>query len=359
MSDKTKIEWSDATWNPIRGCSRVSEGCRNCYAENVANRFSGEGQPYEGLIKQTSKGPKWNGNIMFLGDVLLKPLKWKKPRRIFVNSMSDLFHENVKDEWIDKIFAVIALCPQHHFQILTKRPERMKEYILWRKGPFLDRLSTICTRGYALMSTYRNGKWNEADAMAARIKIDQWAPDMENVSLGVSIESAEHLDRIKPLVRIPGGIKFISFEPLLGSVREADLSKIDWVIVGGESGSHARPMHPEWAREIRDKCEAENVAFFFKQWGEWRPWEQDAQPPYFNSCTSKEWMDKHHFPDFDDPDCKGWCYDLTHFIDYPVKAVCFEKIGKKKAGNLLDGRKYQQYPETIERNPDGRPDQTS
>src|SRR5579885_1145834 len=130
---KTSIEWTNATWNPIRGCSRVSEGCRNCYAEKVAFRFSGLGQPYEGLVRINAAGerkPEWNGEVRLVEEHLRDPLKWKKPQRVFVNSMSDLFHENVPDEWIDKIFAVMALCPQHIFQVLTKRPERMRKYLL-------------------------------------------------------------------------------------------------------------------------------------------------------------------------------------------------------------------------------------
>ena len=132
MSAKTGIEWTDATWNPVRGCSRVSEGCRNCYAEKVAYRFSGPGQPYEGLVRINAAGERkleWNGQVQLVEKHLLDPLKWKEPRRIFVNSMSDLFHENIPDEWIDKIFAVMALSPQHTFQVLTKRPERMRKYL--------------------------------------------------------------------------------------------------------------------------------------------------------------------------------------------------------------------------------------
>lgn len=267
MGRETTISWTDATWNPIRGCTRVSEGCRNCYAEMVARRFSGPGLAYEGLVRIDSDGQphEWNGNIKFVERHLLDPLKWKEPKRIFVNSMSDLFHENVKDEWLDEIFRVMARCPQHTFQILTKRPERMRAVLTDRwKTPY----------------------------------------PFPNIHLGVSCENQAAADeRIPLLLETPAAVRFISAEPLLGPIRldecapytiNGDESNpgvmnafnawcyhpltvmnapekagnnngISWVIVGGESGTDHRPMQQEWAESLQAQCKAAGVAFFMKQ----------------------------------------------------------------------------------------------
>jgi protein gp37 len=187
MANTTGIEWTDATWNPIRGCSRVSEGCRNCYAEKVAYRFSGPGQPYEGLVQLDSaisrenarRIPKWNGKIKFVEEHLLDPLKWKKPRRIFVNSMSDLFHENVTDEMLDRIFAVMALCPQHTFQVLTKRPERMLKYL----GRACGRIADVVMK----MRKERNDR-SCVGPLPHITPGAAWWP-LANVWLGVSVEN--------------------------------------------------------------------------------------------------------------------------------------------------------------------------
>jgi len=263
MSDRAGIEWTDATWNPLRGCSRVSEGCRNCYAERIAARFSGPGQPYEGLAERTAKGPRWTGKVALIESALYHPLRWRKPRRIFVNSMSDLFHQDVPDEWIDRVFAVMALAPQHTFQVLTKRPERMGAW-------FATGLDT-----------------REEDVATAMRRIDinsgfftDWP--LPNVWLGTSVEDQPTADaRIPHLLAAPAAVRFVSAEPLLGPVdltvymfgahqtEETDwiARRLDWLIVGGESGPGARPMHPDWARSLRDQCAAASVPFFFKQWG--------------------------------------------------------------------------------------------
>lgn len=256
MSDKSKIEWTDATWNPVRGCSRVSEGCRNCYAEKVAHRFSGPGLPYEGLTVMGNDGPRWNGEIKFIWEHLEDPLKWKEPRRIFVNSMSDLFHENLSREHIDRVLWVVKQCPQHIFQVLTKRPARMKEH------------------------------------MANFVTYDGLMP---NLWLGVSVEDQKTADeRIPILLETQTAVRWISAEPLLGPVSltpglvdyltgikpehdsscmgdcencpvQAQTEHLDWVVVGGESGYNSRPMNEEWAKEIMDQCKAAGVPFFMKQ----------------------------------------------------------------------------------------------
>jgi len=271
MSDKTGIEWTDATWNPLRGCTRVSEGCRNCYAERVAARFSGPGQPYAGLAERTAKGPRWTGKVALIESALDQPLRWRKPRRIFCNSMSDLFHEDAPDEWIDRVFAVMALAPQHQFQVLTKRPERMQAYL---SNPHVGVNwfnATDCVLGMPDMWPY--------DGLARDLG------PLPNVWLGTSVEDQPTADaRIPHLLATPAAVRFVSAEPLLGPVnvesglpgpRVGGKPCIHWLIVGGESGPGARPMEADWVRSLRDQCAAAGVPFFFKQWGAWVPWDSD------------------------------------------------------------------------------------
>jgi protein gp37 len=224
MSDKSKIEWTDATWNPVTGCTKISPGCTHCYAETFSERFRGvPGHPFE----QGFDLRLWPNRLNL-------PLLWKEPRRIFVNSMSDLFHERVPDAFIRDVFDVMARADQHVFQVLTKRSERLKEW----------------TR----LNVSRYG--------ARRLP--------KNIWLGVSVENQAYVDRIRHLQGAPARIRFLSIEPLLGPINlpQSALRGIHWVIVGGESGPRARPMAPEWARTIRTQCEkSSNTAFFFKQWG--------------------------------------------------------------------------------------------
>lgn len=235
MADTT-IEWTDRTWNPLRGCTRISPGCQNCYAERMAARFSGPDAPYEGLAKMTPQGPRWTGEIRLLPEVLQEPLKWRKPRRVFVNSMSDLFHEKVPDDFIDQVFGVMGQCQQHTFQILTKRPDRMAAYFaqLFREGRQLFGPST---------------------------KYDPYP----NVWLGTSVENTDYKHRIAELQLSPAKIRFISFEPLLGDIGQVNLTGIHWAIAGAESGPGARPMNEDWVRSLRDQCQAAGVPFFYKQ----------------------------------------------------------------------------------------------
>ena len=223
-SQSSKIEWTESTWNPVRGCTRVSEGCRFCYAERIAARFSGKGMAYEDLAKNTKSGPRWTQQVILVPELLNEPLKWKKPRRIFVNSMSDLFHEKVELPYIQKVFAVMEKADRHQFQVLTKRAERLLEF---------------------------NSK----------------LPWPTNVWMGVSVEDERVTDRIEALRQTDAHIKFLSLEPLLGALPNLDLSGIDWVIVGGESGPGARDMEKKWVIDIREQCADADVAFFFKQWG--------------------------------------------------------------------------------------------
>lgn len=262
MSDKTSIEWTDATWNPVRGCSRLSPGCGGanrqggCYAEKIAARFSGPGQPFEGFAERSAHGGRWTGKMALVDDMLTLPLRWKKPRRIFVNSMSDLFHENLPDEAIDKVFAVIALAPQHTFQVLTKRSARMRAY-------FGDAGAVRRIIHEAFKLDQPDGAWLSADHEIAG---DPIVP-LPNVWLGVSVEDRARKTRIDDLRATPAAIRFLSCEPLLEGLGELDLSGIHQVIIGGESGPRSRSFMLSWAASIVAQCANAGVAAFMKQLG--------------------------------------------------------------------------------------------
>lgn len=243
MSANSAIEWTDATWNPVRGCARISPGCENCYAERLAARFSDPGQWGHGFAARTPSGPRWTRKIDLVFSALDLPLHWKTPRRIFVNSTSDLFHESLTDAAIDEVTTVIAKCAatppfdRHIFQVLTKRARRMRDY--W-------------------------GAIVAGRLVLEHIRLDAPLP---NLWLGVSVENQEYVDeRVPALIQTPAAVQFLSCEPLLGPI---DLGRwiepIDWVICGGESGPGARPMHPDWARSLRDQCAEAGIAFFMKQ----------------------------------------------------------------------------------------------
>ena len=227
MAQQSSIEWTDLTWNPVVGCSIESAGCKNCYAMRMAARLQAMGhEKYEGLTKRSKRGAVWTDKVRCHEESVEIPLTWKKARRVFVNSMSDLFHPDVPEDFVDRVWSVMAKTPQHHYQILTKRPQRM----------------------------------------AAVLREIAPSP-LQNVWLGTSVEGAKVVDRIDHLREVPASVRFISFEPLIDDVGKVDLSEIDWAIVGGESGPRARPMSEEWAESILDQCLDSGTAFFFKQWG--------------------------------------------------------------------------------------------
>lgn len=298
MSDDSKIEWTDATWNPIRGCSRVSEGCRHCYAERVAARFSGPGQPYEGLVRisNTLDGRKptgWNGTVRMVAEHLADPLRWKRPRRVFVNSMSDLFHESLTNEQIAAVFGVMAACPQHTFQVLTKRAKRMREWFLWASG--MTGVNTSTGEVTRMSCDPLASCVISADRLGAKIRPAQMqhAPGwpLSNVWLGVSVENQAAADeRIPELLRTPAAVRWISAEPLLGPVDfkrqchaagcdgecghaspfamlgdDASGALIDWLVMGAESGPGARAADPAWFRGLAEQCRSAGVSVFFKQ----------------------------------------------------------------------------------------------
>ncbi|MGO0058628.1 phage Gp37/Gp68 family protein [Brevibacillus fluminis] len=345
----TAIEWTDAVWNPVTGCTKVSEGCRNCYAfalHDMRHKAYMEGK------KLPQQYAKPFSEIQFFPDRLIQPLKWKKPRRVFVNSMADLFHASVPFDFIDKVFAAIALAPQHTFQILTKRPERMQEYM-----NMPDRDETIGQTAMLLYEQFGKGDCSLAAGLihgpgkATNLpgvpeRLEAWP--LPNVWLGTSVENQKAADeRIPLLLQTPAAVRFLSCEPLLGRVDlewpeslygpEKDLwccngymcgcmgqpieppliHGIDWVIAGGESGPKARPVHPDWLASLRDQCQRWNVPFFFKQWGEWLP----AHELLCNTAGIKG---------------KPW-----HNFD-PDTSVC--RVGKDRAGRLLDGREWNEFP---------------
>jgi protein gp37 len=227
MAGISEIEWTDATWNPIAGCKIVSPGCTNCYAMRMAARLQAMGlEHYRATTRKSGRRPVWTGKLRLNDRALSAPLKWKKPRKIFVNSMSDLFQDGVSVDVIRSVWNVMEACPQHVFQILTKRPERMN----------------------------------------AVVHEERLKPS-SHIWLGVSVESCEYSDRIRWLQDTPAGIRFVSFEPLLGPIGALDLQDVHWAIVGGESGPGARPIQEEWVSEIQAQCTDQSVAFFFKQWG--------------------------------------------------------------------------------------------
>lgn len=245
MAD-TKIAWTEKTWNPVRGCSRKSPGCVNCYAERFAARdLPGHRSPTTGnpFAFMTQSGPRWTGKVELIEHMLDAPLHWRKPRKVFVNSMSDLFHESLPFEAIDRVFAVIALCPQHTFQVLTKRADRMVEYFASKRGHLTFEHAQVPARS-----------------------VSRILP-LSNVWLGVSCEDRARKSRIEDLRNTPAAIRFLSLEPLLEDIGDLDLRGIDWVIVGGESGPGARPCGIDWIRSIVQQCRGAEVACFVKQMG--------------------------------------------------------------------------------------------
>lgn len=319
----TKIEWCEETWNPITGCTPISEGCQNCYAKRMANRLRGRcGYPADEPFKVTLHK-----------DRLEEPLRWKKPRRVFVGSMGDLFHEDVPDEFIYEIWDVMVQSKQHTFLVLTKRPDRMKSFIE----------KVMCNRmGYALtFGGTPEGK-----------KARKWAQKpVQNVWLGVTAENQRRADeRIPILLQIPAAVRFVSVEPMLGPVdlTQIDIggnvwinsltgdcksynpyggwwkineskNKLDWVICGGETGPSARPMHPDWARSLRNQCQEAGVSYFFKQWGEY------CSPSQMPPDTFRDWDIQHGTEIWDDE--PRW------------------RVGKKKAGRSLDGEVWDEMPD--------------
>lgn len=264
----TKIEWTHGlngrvgrTWNPVAGCTVISPGCTNCYAMRMAARINKmtPGSHYEGLTKIVNGNPVWTGKIAKSPDhIFTAPLKWKKPSLVFVNSMSDLFHDDVEDDWIDQVFAVMVLTEPSVFQILTKRPDRAQKWFETSPNP-----KELPSRSDAIAETIRSDYSAPTPTGIGIAPPFQWP--LPNVWLGVSVESSDYLYRIDELRQIPAAVRFLSLEPLLGPLENIDLTAIHWVIVGGESGPGKRPVDLAWLRSIRDQCMAAGVPLFVKQ----------------------------------------------------------------------------------------------
>ena len=350
---KTRIEWAEVVWNPITGCTLISEGCQNCYARRMANRLRGRcGYPADDPFKVTLHK-----------DRLEEPLRWKKPRRVFVCSMGDLFHEDVPFEFIASVFGVMANSLQNTYMVLTKRPQRMKEFFDWL---YLSAASYYA-RDHRTVS-YDDDRINVFIMKIASeygINLDfmrKWP--LFNVWLGVTAENQARADeRIPILLQMPAAVRFVSVEPMLGpldiyrwlrchicsnngsyynpnsdEVEEChicsseDPSLLDWVICGGETGPGARPVHPDWVRSLRNQCQDAGVPFFFKQWGEWAGITEGGVHPG-DVCISED-----GFIDTADEDYICFANESD--------GIHMRKVGKKRSGRLLDGRTWDEMPET-------------
>jgi protein gp37 len=363
VAETTTIEWTDRTWNPVTGCTKISAGCDHCYAETIAERFRGHAAFPKGF------------DVQIRADKVNTPLTWRKPVRVFVNSMSDLFHDQVDQAWIADIFAVIAASPRHTFQLLTKRHARMRNLL-------------------------NDPAWVEearSRALGKGLPAADWTWPLPNLWLGVSVENQKWADiRIPALTQTPAAVRFLSCEPLLGPVwirehiwqacaccegeghdeacpRCADAHcdsghtrQIDWVIVGGESGRNARAMHPDWARSLRDQCTENHVPFFFKQWGEWGPapfivrvcdpntgWQgtdeelaaakADSEARGATHVHTGNWYDENGERNY-------WIHEIGHKpwslerCALPDGAAPIRRWGKKRAGRELDARTWNQFP---------------
>jgi protein gp37 len=352
MSDHSNIEWTDATWNPITGCSVTSPGCRNCYAMKLAGTRLRHHPSREGLTQPSAAGPVWTGEVRLNEEWIEQPLHWGRPRMIFVCAHGDLFHESVPDVWIDRVFAVMALAKPHTFQVLTKRAARMLDY---------------CTD--PLRATAIGVQVSRLAGPEFVAEFGDPCLPLRNVWLGVSAENQVAADeRVPLLARTPAAVRWVSAEPMLGPIdlrryiarhcerhpgeldtdgkcevcegrgiwelgdgglTEAEQARIvsglDWVICGGESGPNARLMMPDWARSLREQCAAAGVQFMFKQWGEWMPIEVDCSESVAG--------------DGSDRNLEGLRFEVATLPDHQMG-----KVGKKVAGRLLDGVLHNAFP---------------
>lgn len=325
---KTKIEWADAVWNPVTGCTKISEGCDNCYAEKMVDRLQ--------KIPATQNKYQNGFKVTCHKNELAKPLSWKKRRKIFVCSMGDLFHDDVPFKFIAQIYGIMSMCPQHTFMLLTKRPDRALKFYQWCEEKEQELYK--CPADQNIYLEYLPGEivgpYTE--------KYGDNFPDeipLNNIWLGVTAENQARADeRIPILLQIPAAVRFVSVEPMLGPLTirswcpvcraflidsmsptcgtcHSSTFHVDWVICGGESGPNARPMHPDWVKSLRNQCKAANVPFFFKQWGEWKPISVGENVPQFA------------------------------FVKGPGHDGAVWRVGKKAAGRELDGKEYLQFPE--------------
>jgi protein gp37 len=365
MADNSKIEWTDATWNPITGCSVVSPGCTNCYAMKLAGTRLQHHESRAGLTIDTKAGPVWNGQVRFNEEWLSQPARWRKPRMIFVCAHGDLFHESVPESWIDRVFRQMLRDPRHTFQVLTKRATRMRAYMACFK-PDGDGWVT------------RDGKPAMGEKQTGPLFVEKNFPP-KHIWFGVSAEDQERAEeRIPDLLATPAAVRFVSYEPALGPL---DFTRIDtpisgpgsnapasppsfrrinalkgystnvdhkgygrgldggphlhWIIAGGESGAGARPSHPDWFRSMRDQCARAGVPFFFKQWGEYRPEARHGLPG--DGIVEMRGANANvYWP--------NGTIGAGHANDKGGIGYHLERVGKKVAGALLDGREHREFP---------------
>lgn len=332
MAESSKIEWTDATWNIVTGCSVVSPACTNCYAMRLAGTRLRHHPSRAGLTQASKAGPVWTGAVRFNAEWLLQPLRWARPRKIFVAAHGDLFHESVLSEWLDHIFAVMALAPQHVFQVLTKRPARMREYLT--SPATAERITRV------IMHMHMQGIAPQSKAV--RIPLP-------NVWLGVTVEDQPRADeRLEDLRRTPAAVRFISFEPLLGPIFAENwfsTGAFHWVICGGESGPMARPTLKAWRRSLRDQCAAAGVAFFHKQNGEWIDADEWLDHLYRSGFIAERGgliFDPQRPLNFEDARCIA---RLTQELyEHQSDGSTMIRVGKARAGRLLDGVEWSQFP---------------
>lgn len=307
MADGTSIEWTDATWQIVTGCSIVSPGCTNCYAMRLAGTRLRHHPSRENLTRDTKAGPVWTGEVRFNQQWLEQPLLWKRPRMIFVAAHGDLFHEGVEQQWLDQIFAVMALARQHQFQVLTKRPDRMASYVTDAHERILE-AARLITQGMPPSMRDRPIHW-----------------PLRNVWLGASVEDQERADGRKMAVSgaaSAGWLTWVSYEPALGPVDWSGWEFISWLVSGGESGLGARPSHPDWHRQTRDFCERRGIAYLFKQHGAWKHMPERA---HLKEAFKQQWK------------------RVESGID-GIRPVLMFNVGKKAAGRLLDGTEHNGFP---------------
>lgn len=336
MADKSGIEWTDATWNPVTGCTRVSEGCDHCYIERTPP-FRMAGRRFDGT------GPGSATGVLLHPDRLDQPLRWRKPRRVFVNSLADLFHDNVPDEFLNRVWSTMEQARDHTFQVLTKRPARMRAFLLNRQA-----------RKEEYARKFEDHLIPERRTCPAAVDARRRADNPPaNIWIGVSVENQRWADiRIPLLLSTPAAVRWISAEPLLGpidltrvaytagggthldvvhgrhgqpGVWSVEAQRLDWVVAGGESGPGARPMHPDWARSLRDQCASARIPFHFKQWGEF----------IHNPSLAEQWMNVPIHAVASVPGLDPYEEDAS---------VSMWRVGKKRAGRELDGRTHDDYP---------------
>ena len=351
MADNTRIEYADATWNPVTGCFPASPGCAHCYAMRLAGGRLKHHPSRDGLTRPSKSGPVWTGEVRFSESWLTQPIRWRRPRRIFVCAHGDLFADKVPDEWIDRVFAVIALAPKHTFLLLTKRPERMRQYL-------------TSERVYA-------GILRAAD------QLRQWRPELRatpishpcggvwwsQLWLGASIEDQRRADQRRDhlhALSMTGWQTWASYEPALGPVDWQGWEFLSWLVSGGESGRGARASHPEWHRAARDFCHTHGIPHCFKSWGDWLPIsalsEEELDALYRSNRIAKDGEDQEYLDETFGRRCivPRLCLsadgnhlpadspDAWHAGTAPMLAF---RVGKQRAGRLLDGRTHDALPE--------------